>query len=710
MPVGNNQKPTNVASVSQYDTSSLAAPSQPMLVAWQQLAIIRSLDLALVQFCQQQTHSVATTAPMLWPWLALASAQLAQGHLCLDLALAIDSPAALLPASSRYGRPLGELEKFVAKQSLESVRQLLLNYPQLIRNADAVDVDTVDTDTRNTVPEAQEHGIQSTPFVLAGTRLYLQRYWRYEQQIKAFIAHCQVQDAKRLQQAIALGRAGIEQQQVQTTLDILFADSEAKPDWQRIACALATTSSFAVITGGPGTGKTTTVVKLLLLLQQLAGDKPIHIELAAPTGKAAARLTQSIAGTIAKLSGRADLVGLPWQSVQLQAQTIHRLLGTVPGRQAYRHHQGRPLPLDVLVVDEASMVDVELMSALLQALPAHARLILLGDKDQLASVEAGAILGELCKEAQFGGYSEVTAARLTALSGQAMPAAFVQPNAGALEQHIVMLRTSHRFAATSAIGQLAAAVNAGNERQVQQLFAAMHSPDPSTAPLEVSESAQALAYLSPLQQPRWLTELVLGSLQQGLWPLFHQLQHPLHSADEQATALLALLGQFQILCAVRQGPFGVEHINQQIEQLLRQHRLIARQEAWYAGRPVMISQNDYSTGLMNGDIGICVSVSEGGRELLKVAFASAEGIRWFLPSRLPALETVFAMTVHKSQGSEFSHAALILPDLINPVLTRELLYTGITRAAQRFTLVASDLRVMYRAMLQPTERRGGLRL
>jgi exodeoxyribonuclease V alpha subunit len=705
VPVGNNQKPTNVASVSQYDTSSLAAPSQPMLVAWQQLAIIRSLDLALVQFCQQQTHSVAATAPMLWPWLALASAQLAQGHLCLDLALAIDSPAALLPASSRYGRPLGELEKFVAKQSLESVRQLLVNYPQLIRDADAVDANT-----RNTVPEPQEHGIQSTPFVLAGTRLYLQRYWRYEQQIKAFIAHCQVQDAKRLQQAIALGRAGVEQQHVQTTLDILFADSEAKPDWQRIACALATTSSFAVITGGPGTGKTTTVVKLLLLLQQLAGEKPIHIELAAPTGKAAARLTQSIAGTIAKLSGRADLVGLPWQSVQLQAQTIHRLLGTVPGRQAYRHHQGRPLPLDVLVVDEASMVDVELMSALLQALPAHARLILLGDKDQLASVEAGAILGELCKEAQFGGYSEVTAARLTALSGQAMPAAFVQPNAGALEQHIVMLRTSHRFAATSAIGQLAAAVNAGNERQVQQLFAAMHSPDPSAAPLDVSESAQALAYLSPLQQPRWLTELVLGSLQHGLWPLFHQLQHPLHSADEQATALLALLGQFQILCAVRQGPFGVEHINQQIEQLLRQHRLIARQDAWYAGRPVMISQNDYSTGLMNGDIGICVSVSEGGRELLKVAFASAEGIRWFLPSRLPALETVFAMTVHKSQGSEFSHAALILPDLINPVLTRELLYTGITRAAQRFTLVASDLRVMYRAMLQPTERRGGLRL
>lgn len=664
-----------------------------LLLGWQQLAIIRPLDLALVQFCHTQTQATMTeTAPnLLWGWLALASAQLAQGHLCLDLAQAIDSPASLLAPSSRYGQPITVLAQFMATQSVASVQQLLRNYPQLICNAEQI------------TEQAQQ---PSTPFVLNGVRLYLQRYWRYEQQIKKFIGHCQLQDNTRMLQASADNRTVAEQQQVKATLDLLFADSQANPDWQRMACALAATSSFAVITGGPGTGKTTTVVKLLLLLQQMAGDKPLHIELAAPTGKAAARLTQSIAGAIAKLSDRADLAALPWQSVQLQAQTIHRLLGSVPGRQAFHHHQGRPLPLDVLVVDEASMVDVELMSALLQALPKHGRLILLGDKDQLASVEAGAILGELCKDALHGGYSQETAARLATLTGQIVPVNYLSENPASLEQHIVMLRTSHRFAADSAIGRLATAVNAGDEKLVQQLFATINSPDSGHA-----NDLAALAYCSPQQNSRWLNDLVLGNNpQQGLWPLFHQLQQPLATDDAQASALLQRLGQFQILCAVRQGPFGVEQINQQIEQLLRQHRLITRHEQWYAGRPVMIAQNDYSTGLMNGDIGICVSVSDGGRELLKVAFATADGVRWFLPSRLPALETVFAMTVHKSQGSEFRHAVLIVPEQVSPVLTRELLYTGITRAAAQFSLVASDLRVIYRAIQQPTERRGGLRL
>ncbi len=673
------------------ERTMLVSSATEFLLSWQQLAIIRPLDLALVQFCQKQTAATLneTSSHTLWGWLALASAQLAQGHLCLDLSQALECPEFLLAASSRYGRPVAVLEQFMAKQTLKSVRQLLCDHPQLVCDAEQI--------TSQTAPP-------STPFVLYGVRLYLQRYWRYEQQIKDFIAHCQAQDAARTQQAIVDARASAEQQRVKSTLDLLFAKSTADPDWQRLACALAATSSFAVITGGPGTGKTTTVVKLLLLLQQLAAEKPLHIELAAPTGKAAARLTQSIASAISKLSGSADLASLPWHSVQLQAQTIHRLLGTVPGRQAFHHHQGRPLPLDVLVVDEASMVDVELMSALLQALPKHARLILLGDKDQLASVEAGAILGELCKEAQFGGYSAATAARLAAFTGQLIPANYQSANAGSLEQHIVMLRTSHRFAADSAIGRLAAAVNVGDERQVQHLFTAIKSNAENDAP-------QALAYFSPQQNPQWLSALVLGNDQgQGLWPLFRRLQQPLATDDAQASALLQLLGEFQILCAVRQGPFGVEQINQQIEQLLRQHRLIARQEQWYAGRPVMIAQNDYSTGLMNGDIGICLSVTDGGRELLKVAFATADGIRWFLPSRLPVLETVFAMTVHKSQGSEFRHAALVVPDQISPVLTRELLYTGITRSAVRFSLVASDLRVIYRAILQPTERRGGLRL
>lgn len=654
--------------------SLVNAGEQSQLLIWQQVGIIRPLDVALVQLCQQQTQAKAPA--QLWSWLALASAQVAQGHLCLDLELTFETPASLLPVSGRFGRGLSLLEQFVASQDLPSVMAMLAAY-------------------RDIVTVALGPGQAVTPFVLAESRLYLYRYWQYEQQIKAFIVSCQQQDRTRF------GDSATEIAQLQQTLQRLYADSHADPDWQRMACALAATRSFSVITGGPGTGKTTTVVKLLLLLQQMAAAKPLHIALAAPTGKAAARLTESIAGAIHKLSGRPELANLPWQAVALQAQTIHRLLGTVPGRNVFRHHQGRKLPIDVLVIDEASMVDVELMSAVLQALPAKARLILLGDKDQLASVEAGAILGELCKEAEQGGYSEETAQLLATLTLQSVPQAFISANPGPLEQHIVMLRTSHRFASTSAIGQLAQAVNAGDERKVQQLLSA----SPAMSHGDTGD------YICPLQHPNWLQHLVLGADErQGLWPLIRQLQQPMLDMDAKAKAMLETLGQFQILCALRQGQFGVEQLNSQIEQLLRQQRLIARQEQWYAGRPVMISQNDYTTGLMNGDIGICLPVQEGSRELLKVAFATAQGIRWFLPSRLPALETVFAMTVHKSQGSEFKHAVLVLPEQTSPVLTRELLYTGITRAAERFTVVANDVRVMLRAVNQPTERRGGLRL
>ncbi len=687
------------------NSPQMFAASQQVLAQWLELGVIRALDVALIQFCQQQrllANSKAATLEVmdhqltsangmndtdpqqdLWLWLALASAQLAQGHLCLDLALALSTPETMLPATGRYGHGMTLLQNFSARQHLSNVLQLLKQAPDLV------------FDAGNGVQLSGHASMTQpiTPFVLAGERLYLRRYWQYEQQIKEFIAKCQQRDLLNRQ------AADVDTQDhlvLQTTLALLFGSSQQQPDWQRIACAMAATRSFTVITGGPGTGKTTTVVKLLLLLQHVAQNNPLKIQLAAPTGKAAARLTESIASAVQRLSVDAKLAELPWSAVQLTAQTLHRLLGSIPGRQQFKHHAANPLPLDVLVVDEASMVDVELMASLLAALPKHAHLILLGDKDQLASVEAGAILAELCKEARAGGYSEETAKELAMLSQQSIPAEFIAKDAKPLEQHIVMLRTSHRFQANSAIGQLASAVNEGNARQVEQLFTQM--------------TGDELGYLAPTHG-RWLKSLVLGDdRQQGLWPFFQLLQQSGIAADTHASLLLKQLGQFQLLCALRQGAFGVEQVNLQIEQLLRQQRLVTRPDAWYAGRPVMISQNDYSTGLMNGDIGICLQVHEQGRDLLKVAFAVPQGIRWFLPSRLPALETVFAMTVHKSQGSEFDHAVLLLPETTSPVLTRELLYTAITRAAKRFTVVATDLQVMYKAVLQPTIRRGGLRL
>lgn len=705
MRLATHQMPTEQSSTQMFTTS------QPELSHWLELGVIRSLDLALIQFCQQQilmaddrtpkgsaitqtsevmTHtdtlakvqSTGVYPQDLWLWLALASAQLAQGHLCLDLSLALSAPETMLPAAARYGQGMTLLQEFSARQHLAAVRQLLLQAPNLVTEA---------VSRMQGSEDAREHQ-QLTPFVLAGERLYLRRYWQYEQQIKDFIAKCQQRDLLKRQQT-SFSRN--EHSALQATLALLF-DPSPQLDWQRIACAMAATRSFTVITGGPGTGKTTTVVKLLLLLQHLAKDSPLKIQLAAPTGKAAARLTQSIASAVSRLSVDAKLAELPWAAVQLTAQTLHRLLGSIPGRQQFKHHAANPLPLDVLVVDEASMVDVELMASLLAALPKHANLILLGDKDQLASVEAGAILAELCKEAQNGGYSLETAKELSILSQQSIPAEFIAAEAKPLEQHIVMLRTSHRFQATSAIGQLASAVNAGHTKQIQQLF----------AQLDTSE----LGYIAP-NHGAWLKSLVLGNdRQQGLWPFFQLLQQSGLELDNHANLLLQQLRQFQLLCALRQGAFGVEQVNLQIEQLLRQQRLVTRPEAWYAGRPVMISQNDYSTGLMNGDIGICMQVHEQGRDLLKVAFEGPQGIRWFLPSRLPALETVFAMTVHKSQGSEFDHAVLLLPETTSPVLTRELIYTAITRAAKRFSVVAADLQVLYRAVQQPTIRRGGLRL
>lgn len=714
----------------EFQSAALQLPAALQLQRWLELGLVRPLDVALIQMLQSHPVSTATCDTAkdrfpahFWLWLALGSSQLAQGHLCLDLQQAFLNPDSLQNAAQRSKSSSLELSNFVQNQQLSQVLALLATAELLV-------------DVR-TEPQLEEgmsgRDTTATPFVLEENRLYLRRYWRYEQQIAIFIRQSQQQTQRlRAEFPIVAAQRFLAQlfPALKTTSAPAMSQVEAV-DWQQLACAMAVSSRFAVITGGPGTGKTTTVVKLLLLLQQIqlqqapsahsgaAKDgswctgRPLTIRLAAPTGKAAARLSFSVTQALQKL-----IPSLGWdpaitQHIPTEAQTLHRLLGSGPDRTQFRYHQDFPLPLDVLVVDEASMVDVAMFAAMLQALPATARLILLGDKDQLASVEAGAIMAELCRDALAGGYSQSTAAWFAQLTGQPLPAAFISSQPKPLDQQLVMLRTSHRFGADSGIGQLATAVNQGH-------------------------AAAALAILAqPLADLRWLTYqpeqaefaflMQHGDPQQPLnagfaayLSLVNQPPGPTATAadyDQWALAILQRFAGFQVLAAVRQGKFGVEQLNQRIAAILVRQQFIPRAEGWYAGRPVMVIQNDYSTGLMNGDVGICLPRFESNTETpqLRVVFVSSDAkstapVRWILPSRLPQVETVYAMTVHKSQGSEFDHALLVLPEQGSALLSRELIYTGITRAARQFSLLCADAQVLQQAILHKTERSGGLRL
>lgn len=712
----------SVATYPNAETSTLTSKLQ----RWQQLGLLRPLDVALVQMLQSKTSerptsdlqsgAIASQMPdEFWLWLALGSSQLAQGHLCLDLTQAFLKPDSLQSASQFAKAGSAELHTFVRKLQLPKVLELFSQghpWVEVCKGAACTSI-AIDAAASN---ESAKLPL-TTPFVLSGERLYLRRYWQYEQHIADFI-----QQSSQLTQQM---RQQFPASQVQSWLAQLFpvqlfptAGKSVQPqtDWQQLACAMAVSSRFAVITGGPGTGKTTTVVKLLLLLQQVQsalpqGSRPLTIRLAAPTGKAAARLSLSVTQALQKLTPDLGWDPAVTGSIPTEAQTLHRLLGSGPDRAQFRYHLDFPLPLDVLVVDEASMVDVAMFAAMLQALPASARLILLGDKDQLASVEAGAVMAELCRDAQQGGYSQQTADWLTQLTGQQLPAAFISPAPQLLEQQLVMLRTSHRFGADSGIGQLASAVNLGDAASALDI---LHNPPSDLRWLQFSPDSTDFSFLMQHGDPH-------QPLHQGFTAYLALVKTPPAAAataaeyDRWALAVLQKFADFQVLAAVRQGKFGVEQLNLRIANILAKLQLIPRTEGWYPGRPVMVVQNDYSTGLMNGDVGICLPRAESpdGEPQLRVVFVSADAatpVRWLLPSRLPQVETVYAMTVHKSQGSEFGHTLLVLPEQGSVLLNRELIYTGITRAAEKFSLLCADGNVLQQAVLQRTERSGGLRL
>ncbi|MFC5460823.1 exodeoxyribonuclease V subunit alpha [Massilia niabensis] len=521
------------------------------------------------------------------------------------------------------------------------------------------------------------------PLVFDGERLYLRRYWRDETLVAESI------------RARAAQARPVDLDKVREWLDVLFASHRAaeKPDWQKLACAVALRGSVAIITGGPGTGKTYTVARLLALLFAVAPNAAQQrIALAAPTGKAAARLKQSIDKALGELAERVgDKLALKELLERMgAARTLHSLLGARPDTRSFAHHAGNPLDVDVLIVDEASMVHLEMMASLLDALPPGATLILLGDKDQLASVEAGAVLGDLCHDAQAGGYSVETAQYVFEAAGEELPREFLG-SAGALAQQTVMLRHSRRFGGP--IGQLALAVNAGDAQRAESV---LRGGDADVSWIDNARQHQVVELGLTGYQP--YLELLQSGPKAG----------PAGAHEDWVRAVLQRFEAFRILCAVREGEWGVGGLNTAIEGSLESAGLLRRGGEWYPGRPVMVTRNDYGTGVFNGDIGLTLT-DPARAGSLRVYFLEGDKVRSVLATRLRSVETAYAMTVHKSQGSEFRHTVLVLPEDRNAMLTRELVYTGITRASSQFTLVSPAGSVLADAVARRTHRTSGLR-
>ena len=680
--------PLTAESLAQLQPLACAADLLLLLERWVERGWLRALDKAFVAFLHElDPHG----DPLVLLAAALTSHQLGHGHVCLDLFETLKEPdfALSLP-------PEGDLQT-----------SAMLLPSQLLEALDG-DAWCKALQASALVEHAGQSRAQAAerPLVLSERRLYLRRYWAYERRIDS-----------ALRQRLAVTE--VTPDDLPARLNGLFGSRTANApiDWQKLACALATRGAFSIVTGGPGTGKTTTVVRLLALLQAPAVEAgtPLRIRLAAPTGKAAARLTESISLQVKSL----EVDDKVRQKIPSDVTTVHRLLGSRPGTRHFRHHAGNRLPLDVLVVDEASMIDLEMMANLLDALPAHARLVLLGDKDQLASVEAGAVLGDLCRDAEAGWYTPQTREWLEHVSGEHLAASDLQQDLDGshpLAQQVVMLRHSRRFGEGSGIGQLSRLVNQQQPQAARDVLTSGHYVDLSALALKG-------------EQDRQFERLALDGRSEAAKGYRHYLdvlrdQRPAGDAPLEdpcwavwAGKVLEAFEAFQVLCAVRKGPWGVEGLNERITRALFARKLIESEQQWYEGRPVLMTRNDYGLGLMNGDIGIALKLPEREgptpRHVLRVAFARNDGqggIRFVLPSRLNDVETVYAMTVHKSQGSEFSHTALVLPEALNPVLTKELIYTGITRAKHWFSLVEPRKGVFEEAIQRKVKRLSGLML
>ena len=552
---------------------------------------------------------------------ALVSRRLAEGHSCFNLD---ELAGKIFPESPAENTP-----------SLKLPRST--EWEKLLRATSVVGEPGVDT-----------------PLILdAAGRLYLQRYWKYERTVAAEILQRRQQPPFTLDaKAVAAG------------LKKLFPAPTNKNNWQKVAAFAALRQRFSVITGGPGTGKTWTVARLLALLLEQPGGENLRVKLAAPTGKAAARLQEALASALASLACT-EAVKTRLQAKDLTT-TIYRLLGTIPRSAKFRHDGNNSLPVDVLVVDEASMVSLPLMAKLLVALKPNARLVLVGDQDQLPPVDAGNVLADLCRAAAINVFSETFCNDYAECGGEALVEKNFSVGDG-LTDTVIQLHTNYRSGKLAALNEISVAVNTGEADAAMTLLQ--------------QTNGTALAW-----QPLPPVKLLKTVLREAVVAHYGDV---LKSASPAAA--LTALGKFRILCAVREGPFGTETINQLAEEILAEAGFIAPDKiksGSYAGKPLMVTANHYALKLFNGDTGVVWS--DSGRGAL-VYFPDETGtIRAIARERLPEHEPVYALTIHKSQGSEFDHVLLVLPEKTSPVLTRQLFYTGLTRARKSVHILAPE--------------------
>ncbi len=504
-------------------------------------------------------------------------------------------------------------------------------------------------------------------------RLYLHRYWDYENSLSELIRKKAIDD-------ITGPDIKSDPKKVKKLLENYFPDTTGeKINLQKLAALTSVNKKLCIISGGPGTGKTTAIAKIIAFLIEVESGAKLNIYLCAPTGKAAAKLAESIRSTKKHI----DCSDETKKQIPQEAYTIHRMLKTIPGSSGFYYNAENKLLADIVVVDEASMVDLALLTKLIEALPEKARIILLGDKDQLASVEAGSVLGDLCNRGNIYGYPQKLYKEIEGNVDNMIPDMENACDKHALNDCIVVLNKNYRFSKQSSIGKLSMAVKNG---------------DAEAAIGILKEKKKDEIYWEEIKTQKELYLMLEKKIVEG-YSAYLKINDPI--------AALKSFSRFKILCAVNKGPFGIESINYFAESVLAKKRLINTSNQWYRGRPVLIKENGYNLGLYNGDMGLIMQAQGEDDNLYAFFDSNLETERKFSPRILPKHDTAYAMTVHKSQGSEFENIVLLLPENDYPVLTRELIYTGITRSTGKLTIIGTES-ILKTAILRKTQRASGL--
>lgn len=568
------------------------------------------------------------------PFAYLLSKRLSEGHICLDL------DASLLDEMNELALSQGKKEFSFLPDCLSS---------QLVSPGNK----------------------DRKPFVLHNGKLYLHRYFHYEtlvlEKIRELINKGKEQFEKRCR-ALEEQRSFIRQ---------LFPGNPGRAgetDWQLVAALCGALNNFTIITGGPGTGKTTTVAKILAILYRT--QPAIKVALAAPTGKAASRMAESLRS--ARISPDQYTAG---KFRDMEPSTIHRLLGFVQNSPHFRHNRENPLNYDVVIIDESSMIDIALFARLLDAIGPETRLLMLGDKDQLASVEAGSLFGDLCKAAgKINSFSKEKCGIFNSFIAGETKKIYPENEVKAehpLFEHIIELRFSHRFSGQEGIGKFSRAVIKNEKKQIAGFLSA---PGDEQVLLDTAYSEKVFQ------------DFVLG--------------YGSYIREQDVLTALKKLNRLRVLCAIREGKQGLNTLNQKIENYLKSQRLIFGKGDFYENRPVMITRNDYHHNVFNGETGI-IRMDENG--VLRAWFEDGNGrLKSVLPGYIQDAETAFAMTIHKSQGSEFNQVLVLLPDTKDvSVITRELLYTAVTRAREKIVIQAGE-EIIYNACAASVRRGSGI--